>query len=398
MASNIPMPGASRQAVRDAVRSKTSHELGRAYDNFGIPYGSKINDLTAESLQLVATFLGFDVAAVIASASAKADFAESVPAEAMPPTVTLPTPAVRHGTATAPAAPVGDATQAALAALLATLAPKTTVDMDTVRALVESEVAKAGVPRPLAIIINDQPRGTMPATRHNMAETLLQIVAQNIPAYLVGPAGSGKTTAAEQAAAALGLDFYMTGAVSGAHEYLGFMDAQGVYHATPFRQAFEHGGVFLADEIDGSDPAAPLVLNAALANGVMPFPDQTAPVARHADFRMIAAANTFGSGADRLYVGRNQMDASTLDRFAFISWAYDEPLERQLCGNEVWARRVQAVRAMVAKLSLRHVVSPRASIYGAKLLAAGMAQKTVETLLLWKGLKTEDVSRLEGAC
>jgi hypothetical protein len=32
-------------------------------------------------------------------------------------------------------------------------------------------------------------------------------------------------------------------------------------------------------------------------------------------FVCIAAANTFGTGADRQYVGRNQLDESTLDRF-----------------------------------------------------------------------------------
>ncbi|MEZ4979097.1 MAG: hypothetical protein R2772_07345, partial [Chitinophagales bacterium] len=33
-----------------------------------------------------------------------------------------------------------------------------------------------------------------------------------------------------------------------------------------------------------------------------------------------------------------------------------------------------------------HVVSPRASIFGAKLLASGISQDIVETTILWKGL------------
>ena len=89
------------------------------------------------------------------------------------------------------------------------------------------------------------------------------------------------------------------------------------------------------------------------------------------------------------------MDAATLDRFAFLDWPYDEALERQLAGNLEWTRRVQSVRASVAQLSMRHVVSPRASIMGAKLIASGMPQQQVENLTIWKGLSLEDVTRIQ---
>jgi hypothetical protein len=254
----------------------------------------------------------------------------------------------------------------------------------------------SGAPRVLNIEVNGRPAGALPALRHNRTETLLAFVAQNVPAYVVGPAGSGKTHAAEQCAEALGLPFFLQGATSGAHEFLGFLNAHGHYQSTPFRQAFEHGGVFLSDEIDGSDAAALLVLNAALANGRMAFPDRTTLVARHADFRMIAAANTFGTGGDRLYVGRSQLDASTLDRFAFLDWPYDEKLENALVSDNVeWTRFVQKARASVAKLSIRHVVSPRASIQGAKMLGAGMIRDTVENAVLWRGLSRQDVTRIK---
>ncbi|MCH7728630.1 MAG: hypothetical protein IH991_19420, partial [Planctomycetes bacterium] len=65
-----------------------------------------------------------------------------------------------------------------------------------------------------------------------------------------------------------------------------------------------------------------VVVNAALANGHLRLPDGTT-VDRHADFVCAAAANTFGTGADRQYVGRNQLDAATLDRFAACRLAFD---------------------------------------------------------------------------
>ena len=89
--------------------------------------------------------------------------------------------------------------------------------------------------------------------------------------------------------------------------------AQGTIVSTEFRKAYENGGLFLFDEIDASMPGAILAFNAALANNFMDFPDKKVP--RHKDFYCIAAANTFGSGADRQYVGRNQLDAASLDRF-----------------------------------------------------------------------------------
>lgn len=308
-----------------------------------------------------------------------------------------------------------DDAAAYLSAALAALMQQQPIDESAVRAIVTQELSDnlgalqdlqdltrkaiadmiSGAPRKLEIVIDGKPLGTLEALRHFRTEQLLQVVACGIPAYVVGPAGSGKTTAADQVAKALAFPFYLQGAASGAHEFLGFIDAHGNYQGTPFRQAFEHGGVFLADEVDGSDPAALLVINAALANGHMAFPDQPAPVARHADFRMIAAANTYGNGADRQYVGRSQLDAATLDRFAMIDWPYDERLESTLAGNEDWTRFVQRARASVARLSIRHVISPRASIMGAKLLASGMDRATVEALTVWKGLTDADKARIE---
>lgn len=235
--------------------------------------------------------------------------------------------------------------------------------------------------------------------RHSQFKELLEVVAQGLPVMIVGPAGSGKTTAAEQVAEALGAEFpfYLEGGVFGAHQLTGYKDAAGVYHTTPYRQAFQYGGVFCKDEMDVDDPAATLTLNAGLANGVAPFPDSASPLRRHDNFRFIGTANTFGQGADRLYVGRNQLDAATLDRFYFIEWRYDEKLERMAAGNESWVDRVQALRAGAAKEKARIVISPRASIYGARMIAAGASFNQCEQALIWKGCDGALRSRIEAA-
>lgn len=227
-------------------------------------------------------------------------------------------------------------------------------------------------------------------SQHYQFSKLLQYVQTKNNIFLVGSAGSGKTTAAENIAKALNIEFYFTGAITSEFKLTGFMNAHGQIVSTQFRKAYEEGGVFLFDEIDASFPQAILAFNAALANKFMDFPDGR--INRHKDFYCIAAANTFGTGADRQYVGRNQLDAASLDRFIFLSWEIDENLEHELANNTEWTNYVQKVRKAVAKISERVVVSPRASMIGAELLKLGISRTEVEQDVLWKGL---DASRIK---
>ena len=233
------------------------------------------------------------------------------------------------------------------------------------------------------------------APRHYLFPEILTSVNQDLPSALIGPAGSGKSTVCEQVADALGFKYYLQNSVSGSHELSGYMDAHGKYNGTAFRTAFEKGGLILIDEVDTSDPGALKWLNTALANGHAMFPDQSEPVRRSKDFRMIIAANTFGNGADRMYVGANQLDASTLDRFVFFDFNYDEKLELTLAGNPEWVRRVQELRKNALAEKARIVISPRASIHGAKLLAAGWPADIVEKRVIWKGIDEELRKRID---
>lgn len=236
----------------------------------------------------------------------------------------------------------------------------------------------------------------MPAVKvdvaHKMLMPVLTAVVAGAAPMLVGPAGSGKTTLAEQVAKALKRSFYMEARVTSEFKLIGFIDAHGEVIRTQFREAYEKGGVFLFDEVDASDADAMTAFNAALANGICAFPDKL--VKRHKDFAAIAAGNTFGRGADRQYVGRNQLDAATLDRFTVFEVDYDEALELEIAGNPDWTKRVQMIRAAVDAEKVRHIVSPRASITGARLLAAGMEQHLVEESVVWKGLDESNRSRV----
>lgn len=245
-------------------------------------------------------------------------------------------------------------------------------------------------PQPIA------PPVPLPELTHYRTSLVVLAVTIGDDVMLVGPAGCGKTTIGEHVAQALGLLFHITNTVTDAHELLGFIDGYGRYHSTPFRRAFECGGIWIADEIDAWEAGALLAANSALANGFAAFPDAETPIRRHPDFRMVATANTFGTGADRVYIGRNELDAASLDRFAMITVDYDLDLERRFAGdNHTWLDHVWRVRKTVQDKNIRHVVSSRAIGKGARALAAGMAWKDVCELYLYKGISSRDRSKLD---
>jgi len=255
-----------------------------------------------------------------------------------------------------------------------------------------NEVLERGATKKLDINFNGQKSEIK--GQHKEFETLLQIVATGIPAMLVGSAGTGKTTAASKVAKVLKVPFYpqSVGAQTTKSDLLGYPNANGDYVTTIFRKAYENGGLFLMDEIDAGNSNTITILNAALANGECSFPDGV--IKRHKDFYCIAAANTFGNGANRQYVGRNQLDAATLDRFVFLNWDIDENIESQICPNPEWLKIVRSYRKAAENLNMRIIISPRASIYGSNLISAGIKIDKVIQMTIYKGLPQSDIDKL----
>lgn len=225
---------------------------------------------------------------------------------------------------------------------------------------------------------------------HKEFETITKMVGKNIPLMLIGPAGSGKNHTIEQVAEALDLDFYFTNAVTQEYKLTGFIDAGGKYHETQFYQAFSNGGVFFLDEIDASCPDALVILNSAIANGYFDFP--CGRVTAHEDFRVIGAGNTYGTGADMVYVGRNVLDGATLDRFAVIYFDYDEDIERSLAYDNKLYEFIKALRKTINNNSLRYILSMRAVINATKMLEIGIPKKEILKNVILKSMSQDDIN------
>jgi len=234
---------------------------------------------------------------------------------------------------------------------------------------------------------------------HSQFENLISLASARMNIFVYGPTGCGKSYTCGQLAESLGLPFYFISCTAGMSEgqlggrlnpsvpdaalliaqykelikqkidpgaaaTLASATTNGFsYVISEFVKAYENGGVFLLDEIDAADSNVLLLINAALANGHMAVPNRpnTPYAKRHKDFICVAAANTVGTGSDRLYSGRNRLDASTLDRFQIgkIFMDYDPTVEKILCPDTVLYNHLALYRKRVRDNNLERAVSTR---------------------------------------
>lgn len=319
-----------------------------------------------------------------------------------------------------PAAPAtsngsNDDLAALLAKRIGALLPKPEIhaalDAEAVRAIVREMLPTIGDTGKLSVVVSVAGSDMAPkdmGRQHPKFPLLCKVIGRRRNVFLAGPAGSGKTTACEMAARAFDMPFgsISVGPQTTQAALFGFIHAAGLYVSTVFRTCFEHGGVFLLDEIDRGNPGVITALNQALANGRCAFPDGM--IDKHPNFVCVAAGNTFGNGADREYVGAVQLDAATLDRFAFIDWPYDEQLEAEMtfatfeaAGGtdrsiaERWLAKVRNCRAKAKQYKIRAIFGPRSAMFGADLLASGVDESDVAAMYLWKGLDADSIARLQ---
>lgn len=254
-----------------------------------------------------------------------------------------------------------------------------------------AEIAENGLATRTVIVVNDVPvldLGDDQVVHANLADVtaLVKSGAKNV--MLVGPAGCGKTTLARQLSQVLGHSRFAALSCSPGMSEAKVLGRVGMpteknetgYLETAIIAAFRDGGTILFDEMDNADASMMVSFNAMTDGGFATLPTgETVP--RHPDTVIIAACNTFGHGADRMYVGRNQLDAATLDRFvgATIEMDYDHDLERKLVPEKEIRELVWNLRKHSRKHALRRVVSTRA-LTAARRLKLGLRISDVDVL------------------
>ena len=219
----------------------------------------------------------------------------------------------------------------------------------------------------------------MPEVRHFKYEELLRVLMVG-DAYIPGPPGTGKSHIVEQIAGQLGRPFslFSCSPLDTPTKWFGYQDANGTPRLDgTLYDAFVEGHIVCIDEMDNSNASMITGLNSLVANRAFQFPGKGL-VKAHEDFRVVGTANTFGTGPTAEFAGRCRLDPATLDRFSIVPMGVDEGIETLLVeaivgskDAERWLKRVRHARRAVEALRIKHFVTMRGAIEGAKLLKAG---------------------------
>lgn len=146
----------------------------------------------------------------------------------------------------------------------------------------------------------------------------------NMPVYLWGYHGTGKTTVLQQAAARTGRPFLRVQHTINTEEahILGqyvVKDGETVFQLGPLPLAMLHGMVYCADEYDFAMPSVSAVYQSVLEGQPLVIKDapvQYRVIEPHPEFRFVATGNTNGVGDETgLYQGTMIQNAANYSRF-----------------------------------------------------------------------------------
>ena len=240
----------------------------------------------------------------------------------------------------------------------------------------------------------------------NLLKTVMLGVELNMPVYLWGHAGVGKTTIIEQICAHTGRPWIRvqhTGNTEESH-ILGqwtVRNGETVFELGPLPTAMINGWVYVADEYDFAFPSVTAVYQSVLEGKpliIKEAPKELRIIRPHANFRFVGTGNTNGSGDETgLYQGTNLQNAANYERFAIVERVEYMPKaqEEAILINQTGIMKEDAKRLVDFATQIRDAydskkltmtISPRTLIYASKL---GMARNDFKV-----GLSQSFINRL----
>jgi hypothetical protein len=253
---------------------------------------------------------------------------------------------------------------------------------DHVGEQISQGLADLSLPRPLVV----QPLGETDEVKVGLAhpcfDHLLEMGRIRTNTLASGPAGSGKTFAAEQVFNTLrqlpesqggfASDSVRFTVLSCHNEMMpsdivgpmipNIKDGSENHRMTEVVKTYRDGGVLVFDEFDRLMGGTAVAANMALANETWAMPDGTV-VHRSPDLFILATANTLGQGRGRSPYGAAEvLDGATLNRFAggVIHWGYDRAFERQLISDDAITSFFHDLRSKADNAGLYgRIISPR---------------------------------------
>lgn len=240
----------------------------------------------------------------------------------------------------------------------------------------------------------------------DVLKNVVMAVEMNIPVYIWGHAGTGKTTLLSQVAARTGRPVLRVQHTANMEEdqIVGgwrVRAGQTVFELGPLAMAMKYGWTYIADEYDFGRPEVLSVYQAVLEGSPLFIKeaDMANRIIRpHANFRLFATGNTNGQGDESgLYGGTNMQNAANFERFGVVQqmpWMEFETEARVISRKAKipledakklvdFAKRV---REEFDGQKMSNPISPRSLIYAGKL---GIARKNYQT-----GLELAFLNRL----
>lgn len=240
----------------------------------------------------------------------------------------------------------------------------------------------------------------------DVLRTLILGFERNIPMYLWGHAGTGKTTIYEQVCARTNrplIRVQHTANMEETHvtgQYV-LRDGATIFEEGPLMMAMRRGWVYLADEYDFAQPSVLSVYQPVLE--LKPLTVKEAPITQritrpHPSFRIVGTGNTNGTGDETgLYQGTLQQNAANYERFGITEkMPYMAPeLETKVVSRQANIAQEDAmrlvdfanrVRAEFGAGKLNNPISPRTLIFAG---VVGKARRSMKV-----GIEKAFINRL----